>query len=271
MNAMLAEPIASQDDQAPQPPETPRSWFAVVAVGFAIVMGAAILGMIPGGLLYYGLMTWLAGPDVFTVITKEPYDISRLPVEAQALASLDGLLLVAYLFMAPLGIVLLRFAVPRPGPTVREYLGLKRPDLRQGLIWGLILLTVIQGYRLLVVRGLGLPWSQSDDLDLVARTPTLLPLVFVAVAILGPIFEELLMRGFYLEGLRRSRIGEMGAILLTAALWASSGPDNTYVVAGLFLEGILLAVARVRTGSVYVPMLVRVITSSVAVLAVAYG
>jgi membrane protease YdiL (CAAX protease family) len=268
---MLAEPIAAQDDQVPQPPETPRSWVAVLGVVLAILLGAGLAGLPVGFLLHHGLITWLGGPDAVTKITQAPYDVSELPVEVQVLASSDALFFFAYLFMAPFGIALLFYAVPRPGPTVREYLGLKWPDLRQGLIWGLILLTVDSGYRFFVVRGLGMPWGRDDGIDQLARTPMFLPLVFLALAVLGPIFEELLYRGFLLEGLRRSRIGEMGAILITAALRAGSGPDTTPHVAGLFLEGILLAVARVRTGSIYVPILVRVITSSVAVLSVAYG
>lgn len=271
MNAMLAEPIASQDFQVPRPPETPRSWLAVLGVVLAILLGAAGAGMAAGGVLHYWLMRWLAGPDAIKKITEAPYDVSWLPVEAQAIASADAFFLFGYLFMAPLGIALLLYAVPRPGPTAREYLGLKWPDLRQGLIWGSILLAVDFGYRFLVVRGLGLPWGKDDGIDEMARTPMFLPVVFLALAVLGPIFEELLYRGFLLEGLRRSRIGEMGAILITAGLLASSGPDTTPHVAGLFLMGALFAVARVRTGSVYLTMLVRVIASSAAVLAMAYG
>jgi len=268
---MLAEPIASQAFQAPRPPETPRSWFAVLAVVLAILLGSAAAGMPFGFLLHHGLINWLGGPDAITKITQEPYDVSGLPPEVQALASSDAISLLIYLFMAPFGVALLFFAVPRPGPTVREYLGLKRPDLRQGLIWLLILLAVDFGYRSFVVRGLGLPWGQDDSFNEMARILMFLPLVFLALAVLGPIFEELLYRGFFLEGLRRSRIGEMGAILITAGLLASSGPDTTPHVAGLFLMGILLAVARMRTGSIYVPILARVITSSAVVLSVAYG
>lgn len=267
---MLAEPIASQDFQVPRPPETPRSWFAVLAVVLAILLGSALAGLLAGGLLHFGLMSWLGGPGATKRITEAPYDVSWLPVEAQAIASSDALWLFVYLFAAPIGIALLFLAVPRPGPTVREYLGLKWPDLRQGLIWLAILVAVDFGYRFLVVRGLGLPWGRDDSFDEMARTPMFLPVVFLTLAVLGPIFEELLYRGFFLEGLRRSRVGEMGAILITAGLLASSGSDTTPQVAGLFLMGILLAVARVRTGSVYVPMLARVITSSVAVLSVAY-
>src|SRR5262245_64627203 len=46
---------------------------------------------------------------------------------------------------------------------VREYLGLKRPGLREELLWGLLLLAVHFGYRLLVLYGLQAPSSSDND------------------------------------------------------------------------------------------------------------
>ncbi|HVG07198.1 MAG TPA: CPBP family intramembrane glutamic endopeptidase [Thermoanaerobaculia bacterium] len=244
---MLAEPTTSQ----PQP-EKPQSWVSVLAMAFAVVLASGFVGLIGGGLLLFGLEAWLADPAA-----------------VQALLSMDGLSLCAHLFAVPAGIALLRRSVPR-GQRGREYLGLKWPGLRQGLGWGLILLASSYGVDFLIWR-LGIPFSERDDYQQIIRFPLLLPLTFLAIAVLGPIFEELLFRGFLVEGLRRSRLGTAGAILIPAAVWAAMHVDLPVRVAVLFLDGVLLALARLRTGSTYLTVLVHAIYNAVAVLLMANG
>ncbi|HEX5717455.1 MAG TPA: CPBP family intramembrane glutamic endopeptidase [Thermoanaerobaculia bacterium] len=222
----------------------------VLVVAFAVWLGSGTVGAIGGGLLLLGLEALLAGP------------------EAQALASEDGLALCGSLFAVPVAIVLLRREAPRPGSTAREYLGLKWPGLRQGLLWGVLLLAADYGYRFLIL-GLGMPFSNDDRYLEIGSIPLFLPLTFVALAVLTPIFEELLFRGYLLEGLRRSRLGQVGAILITASLWALMHWDLPLRSLGLFLDGSLLALARLRTGSTYLVVLVHAIGNAVAVLAVA--
>lgn len=245
---MSAELTTSQSLQAQ--PETPQSWAGVLGVAFFILLVSSAAGMTGGGLLLK-LVAWLAGPEA--------------PAEVQALLSKDGISLCKSLFGVPIAVVLLRRAVRLPGPKAREYLGLKWPGLRQGLGWGLILLVSNYGYRIFVVSGLGMPLSNDDRYREIGRMPLLLPLLFVALAVLTPIFEELLFRGFLLEGLHRSRLGVVGAILITASLWALMHRDLPLRSLGLFLYGSLLALARLRTGSTYLTMLVHAIPNVVAV------
>ena len=85
------------------------------------------------------------------------------------------------------------------------------------------------------------------------------------------IFEELLFRGFLLEGLRRSSLGETGAILLTSALWAVAHPGSPVRWLELFICGVLMALARLRTGSTYLTIVVHCILNLVAVLLTAFA
>lgn len=273
MTSMLAEPITAQTQ-----PEKPQGWgLGVLAMTFAIVLGSGFLGIVAGGLLDVGLVAWLAGPEAL----RDLPDRSELPAVAQALASEDGLFLCSFLFMASFGIAVLWFAVPRAVATPREYLGLKWPGLQQGLLWALIFLATHYGCWLLV-DFLGMS-SQDDSFHELIRVPLLLPLAFVALAVLLPIFTEVLLRGFLLEGLRRSRLGEVGAILIAASIWTvgwSDIPplgelgllDREFLNDGrLFLDGILLGVARLRTGSTYLTALLSVIVGAVSVLSIAFG
>lgn len=139
-----------------------------------------------------------------------------------------------------------------------------------GTCWGILLLAATYGYRFLV-RWLGMPLSKDKSYPEVAGIPLFLPLMFVAIAVLTPIFEELFFRGYLLEGLRRSQPGEVGAILITASLWAALHFDIPVRFLGLCIEGVLLALARLRTGSTYLAMLVHAIGNSVAVLSWADG
>ena len=263
---MVAEPTTSQPLESYPGPLL--SWVRVLVLALVSVVGAMFVGMIPGFLLFSGLVAWVAGPEALSDFPDNFYD---LPAEAQILLTEDAWVLCAILFTVPLGIAALWVAVPRPGPAPREFLGLKWPGLQEGLIWALILLTVDHGYRWFLVEGLGLRFSQDDGIEQIARIPLFFPLVFVALAILLPIFVELFCRGFLLEGLRRSRLGEVAAVLITAFLWNGMESDFDARSFGLYLNGILLALARLRTGSTYLTMLVQVITNAVAILALASG
>ena len=46
-------------------------------------------------------------------------------------------------------------------------------------------------------------------------------LLWLALVVGAPLFEETFFRGFLFKGLAASRLGTIGAIVLTAALWAS--------------------------------------------------
>jgi membrane protease YdiL (CAAX protease family) len=76
----------------------------------------------------------------------------------------------------------------------------------------------------------------------------------LAVCLFGPAAEELVFRGF-LYGVLKDRIGVPLTIALTAAGWAVLHVDYSWWVIGIILvDGLLLGVARWRTGSVYLPV-----------------
>lgn len=241
--------------------EAPQRWGRVLGEGIAVFLVAGTAGFLGGIPLMLGLVALLAGPEV---IPDLPDRYLELPVEVQALASLDGIALCGSLFEVPVGLLLLWRMVP-PGLPAREYLGLKWPGLRQGLGWGLLLLFLDFGYEFLI-GWLDLPWSGDDRYDQIARAPLLVPLFALSVVVLTPVFEEVLCRGFLLEGFRRSQLGEIGAILMTSTLWAVLHPGGPVRWLGLILYGSFLALARLRTGSTYLAVLIHGIGNLVAVV-----
>ena len=83
-------------------------------------------------------------------------------------------------------------------------------------------------------------------------------LLIFAVVVCAPIIEECFFRGFLFKGLMHSAIGSAGAILVTALLWSVIHMQyEWYGIIVIFLGGLLLGIARVRTGSILAPLLMH--------------
>ena len=137
----------------------------------------------------------------------------------------------------------------RDGPSLRDYLGLKPVGLRSALPWlaaTLALVAASDGLTLLLDRPL-VPEFMSN----IYQTAGFLPLFWFAIVIMAPVFEEVFFRGFMFAGLERSRLGGVGAIVLTALAWAVIHLQyDLYGIATIFVLGLLLGAVRLKTGSV---------------------
>lgn len=79
-----------------------------------------------------------------------------------------------------------------------------------------------------------------------------LPLLWITVVVAAPLGEETLFRGFMIPGIRHSWLGAMGAIAITSASWSLMHMQyDGYTIFQIFLLGILLGVARLKTQSLY--------------------
>ncbi|HUA84455.1 MAG TPA: CPBP family intramembrane glutamic endopeptidase [Bryobacteraceae bacterium] len=87
--------------------------------------------------------------------------------------------------------------------------------------------------------------------DLITNRASLI-LMLIFAALIGPIFEEIVFRGFLLPLLARS-LGDAAGILLTAALFATlHGPEYHWawqVLLTVGLAGVVFGIARIKTGS----------------------
>jgi len=71
----------------------------------------------------------------------------------------------------------------------------------------------------------------------------------------APLGEETLFRGFFFQGLLRSRLGAPGAIALSSLFWALIHVQyDAYGIATIFVTGLFLGYARLKTQSLYVPI-----------------
>jgi len=83
-------------------------------------------------------------------------------------------------------------------------------------------------------------------------------LFWIAVVLAAPAFEEALFRGFLFRGFEASFLRSWGTIVLTSALWAGLHIQyNLYGIGFIAGMGILLGIARARTGSLIVTLVLH--------------
>ena len=105
-------------------------------------------------------------------------------------------------------------------------------------------------------------------MESIIETTTYTALLWVALVIAAPVFEEVLFRGFMYEGLRRTRIGAGGTIAVTTLVWTALhvGQYDQFFLVLIALIGILLGIARERTGSLYVPLAIHAVNNLLSTL-----
>lgn len=91
----------------------------------------------------------------------------------------------------------------------------------------------------------------------------------LAVAVLGPVLEEVLCRGYVLKAFADSKLGPVWGSILVSGLWAVVHFQyDVFDVAWIFLLGLLLCAARLVTGSLVTPILLHGMWNFMSVLAV---
>ena len=171
---------------------------------------------------------------------------------------------IATLLVLPL---LLGVVKLKRGSKIARYLGFRPVSLRTVWRWLLLVcalsasysgikwvagLQVIPEWGVVTYQSMGAPW-----------------LFFLGVIVLAPLIEELYLRGFVVAGLERTALRSIGAVLLTAAVWAVVHHQyHIYDQLWIFVFGLVLGASRVISGSVYPAIAIHVLNNLVAYLAV---
>ena len=105
-------------------------------------------------------------------------------------------------------------------------------------------------------------------METIIETTRYTALLWFALVIAAPVFEEALFRGFLYEGLRRTKIGAGGTIVVTTLLWTllHAAQYDQFFLTMIALIGILLGIARERTGSLYVPLAIHGVNNLLSTL-----
>jgi uncharacterized protein len=179
------------------------------------------------------------------------------PINPQELQSNGALLATAFLISTPLVLAYLFVAVRLARVPFREYMALKWPSWRAllvgiGALAGVLLLAGAGA----VITGQEMPDFMADTFR-TARDAGMLPLFFFSFAVLAPVQEELIFRGFLFRGLAPA-LGPWITIVLTAAVWAVIHMQYQWFFLGeIFLLGVAFGWLRWRSDSTILTMLLH--------------
>jgi len=231
----------------------------VIFIVFSTVQSLALIAVIFPDLLSF-LRSLPAQPDFYelmnTMLTLLTTRMGLITSVATCASAIIGV-----------GFILL-FTMIRKGVSIAEYLGLKRITVKQ-----ILAVLGIMAAFIVLSDGLGLLINREASNDFVVNvyTTSIWPvLLWASLIIFAPIFEEAFFRGFLFEGFRQSRLGPIGAVLLTAFAWALLHIQyDFYGIATIFVMGILFGIVRIRTGSLWSTLIMHAFANMVALIQVA--
>jgi len=156
----------------------------------------------------------------------------------------------------------------RGGLPVADYLGLKPVRVRDALMWlGILALFIVTS------EGIGY-WMQRpvvpEFMVMAYETAGVPVLLWLALIVAAPVFEEVLFRGFLQSGLQLSQMQGGLALLLPAFIWAGIHLQyDFYDMSWVFLFGILLGLARWHTDSLLAPLAMHMLVNLLATVVTA--
>ena len=228
---------------------TPKHWGFWGTIGFGFLV-FTVFGILQSSILIaYGIFREgidlkernLNESELKNIIEKFAYDGDLISL-AEIPSALVGI-----------GLIILFASMKKPF-TVRNYLQFHLPEspIKTILKWiGIMVLVfiVMEGANILLER------ETPEFMSKVYDSTNNKFMLWIAVAVAAPFFEEFLFRGFLLEGLRYTRIGVVGAILVTSASWAIIHMQyGWFEIISIFFIGIIFAIAQLKTKSLFVPI-----------------
>lgn len=148
-------------------------------------------------------------------------------------------------------IAIAALAVNRRRLSWRDDLAVRRPDGRQLALWLTLWAAWVTTVELAGPQlGLDAPWGAFADLPASA-----IALRAVGIVLLAPIGEELVFRGLLFRFVSGTRLGIAGAVLVPAVLFAAMHLQYLGLeMVVVFIDAVLLGLARWRSASVLVPI-----------------
>jgi hypothetical protein len=167
------------------------------------------------------------------------------------------------------GALVIAAAALRDGLEPRAYLGIVGAPAGEWLRWlvAMAIIVAMSDMALYLVKGELLP-AQWIEVYRSVHSPLLF---WVALVVATPVFEELLFRGFVFAGILASPLGRTGAVLITAMVWTwihyEFDPLDFTLI---FIVGVTLGVARLRTGSLLITIAMHMLYSLVSTTEMAW-
>lgn len=210
----------------------------------------------------------IIGIGVFSYFVTLGDDASDILNYALALSNTGKGVIISFIPGATIGVLMTFWFVKiRKMNAIVDYLHLHPPRMLSVFFWlGVLLLFAVASELLSQHLQRDIPVWMTD----IYKTAGSLGLLWVTLVIAAPLFEEILVRGFMLEGFRHTYLGDLGAVLITAALWAAVHIQyEFYEIFSIFVIGIILGYARLKSGSLYTPIILHAVMNFIATLQIA--
>ena len=229
-------------------------WSVCATTGFSFLIGGA----------FFSIQALVLGAFVGIAMYGNP-DLAISPFLSDIRS--NGLFLaVATCVSSPVCIALTVWCVRiKKAWSVRKYLALRKVERTVLLKWlGVALLFAVCSDVLTVLLG------RKILPDFVARayaTAAFVPLLWIALVVAAPAFEEVFFRGFLFQGLQYSRVGPIGAVILTSIIFGFIHFQyDLYGMATALAIGLLLGTARWKTDSLYPAAAMHALINFLAIL-----
>ena len=224
-----------------------NGWLTIAWASLVVIVSQMLIG---SAVVEYHARALGIKPDVDNLA---PFADALM--QGVALGGLVGILMIV-------GIVRLK-----KDSQIKAYLPFAPVPLLDILKWLAIATAVTVGSGL-IFQSLG--FEESSEMSGVMNNVHSLPMMYLAVVLAAPIFEELLCRGFVISGLERLSLPDAGAIAvaLSSFLWAMLHVQyHAHEMFQVFLLGIVLGFARLKTKSLVTPIVIHVVNNVAALIA----
>jgi len=152
----------------------------------------------------------------------------------------------------------------KKGSNLKSYFALNSVSLKVLGFWLLIAIGVLL-FQALFMWLMGIEQIPDSMMNIQYPSEFTKWLLVLGIAFFAPVLEEVIFRGFLLKGLSNSSLGVYGAIFLTSFVWAIIHTQYGWgYLLLIFMIGLVLGYARIRTNSLLVPIMMHVFFNLVA-------
>ncbi len=248
----VTDDATREDHVQPELESAARPWGLPATLGFIVVTAIAfVLAQQGVAVVYLAVLMGTEGEAAVNEVAANIMSDGTLLATATLVSGLVCTTLVVF------------FAWLRRGMEVRRYLALQGASVQSlTACLGVLAITIVATD--LLTYALGRPIVPEYMLD-AYRSCAFLPLLWVAIVLAAPIFEEVFVRGFIFAGLESSRLGGGGAVVITSLLWTVVHMQyDLYQLGIVFLMGLIIGTARLKTGSLVPCIAMHVFANLVA-------
>ena len=204
---------------------------------------------------FWSSLGWVVLALTVATVSIVPLSFAYFTLNGLTGIRLDGQTLqsLAYAAFSAIAVVVIALAAARRADW-KVYLGLVWPRWSIiGLAFAVLVVEVAFNVGLFSLLPIVDDSTSGvvDEYHAAIGNPVAMTLFFLSLTVIAPVSEEIAFRGFLLRGWMSTRLGVIGAIVLSSLLFAAvHGPNQLAVFLSLFVGGMLLATMRWLSGSI---------------------